>query len=564
MRTVLVAAALAQALDYSAVRWGPSRQQKKRGIPQNHGFAALKKELDRSLREKWFKGRRPQTAAGATELLREVLGSRVRDQLILIRGGRLFTTQNFTHNTKHTYMLRLLAAVQRAGGPLPDAWLMYESSSRGKCHDLDGLGGHGRLLPTLVIAKLDGYGQCGILVPNPYFGYGDINDMWRLQTEALLAANRTAEERIPRVFWRGEVARHPAGKRKGYPCKSERGNHARLAALALPADDPSHFDVKCNVGCEARDATKWPCPGLAYDATMRKIYADNSSIRDPRFYTEPDYANYRYVLNLPGKTDGSYSRNLNHLWYVGAAVLLWDTPSVEWYYPALKHGATHAAINRTTARAVVEALAASPDKYARLLAGARRVQKELTSPEAIARYVRHVVDALRRAQAQHLIKWGDVLAGENCSDFVEVTVDGAPAHAHHLWFYQNASDVANTSARVGMHYTTNVYAPVASCAAMVGAAVKTRDTSSHGASGRTDKPEAVGARVGAAASTSIGAAASASVGVGSSASSSSPAQAARSFESMYAPKSSSATAPGSSASCDRWPRPYHCMTYLAG
>jgi len=170
--------------------------------------------------------------------------------------------------------------------------------------------------------------------------------------------------------------------------------------------------------------------------------------------------------------------------------------------------------------------------------------------------VRHVVDALRRAQAQHLIKWGDVLAGENCSDFVEVTVDGAPAHARHLWFYQNASDVANTSARVGMHYTTNVYAPVASCAAMVGAAVKTRDTSSHGASVRTDKPEAVGARVSAAASTSIGAAASAS--------SSSPAQAARSFESMYAPKSSSATAPGSSSSCDRWPRPYHCMTSSSG
>ena len=295
-----------------------------------------------------------------------------------------------------------------------------------------------------------------------------------------------------------------------------------------------HFDVKCNVGCEARDATKWPCPGLAYDATMRKIYADNSSIRDPKFYTEPDYANYKYVLNLPGKTDGSYSRNLNHLWYVGAAVLLWDTPAVEWYYPALKHGATHAAINRTTARAVVEALDASPDKYARLLAGARRVQKELTSPEAIARYVRHVVDALRKAQAQHLIDWGAVLAGETCSDFVEVTVDGAPAH--HLWFYQNASDLpaVNASARVGMHYTTNVYAPVASCAALVGST----NTSSHGAS--------VGARV------------------GSSASSSSPAQAARSFESMYAPKSSSATAPGSSASCDRWPRPYHCMTYLAG
>ena len=116
-------------------------------------------------------------------------------------------------------------------------------------------------------------------------------------------------------------------------------------------------------------------------------------------------------------------------------------------------------------------------------------------------------------------------------------MDGAPAH--HLWFYQNVSDLpaVNASARIGMHYTTNVYAPVASCATMVEAAATTRDTSSHRASVRTDKPEAVGARVGAA-----------------------PAQAARSFESMYASKSSSATAPGSSSSCDRWPRPYHCMT----
>ena len=266
MRTVLVAAALAQALDYSAVQWGPSRQQKKRGIPQNHGFAALKKELDRSLREKWFKGRRPQTAAGATALLREVLGSRVRDQLILIRGGRLFTTQNLRTIRSTPTCCGSWPRSSAAGGLLPDARLMYESSSRGKCHDLDGLGGHGRLLPTLVIAKLDGYGQCGILVPNPYFGLGDVNDMWRLQIEALMDANKTTKKRDPRVFWRGEVAAHPAGTRKGYPCKSERGNHARLAALARTADDPAHFDVKCNVGWRpARDQVAVPRAGLRRD-----------------------------------------------------------------------------------------------------------------------------------------------------------------------------------------------------------------------------------------------------------------------------------------------------------
>ena len=259
-----------------------------------------------------------------------MLGSRVRDQLILIRGGRLFTTHNFTHNTKHTYMLRLLAAVQRSGGPLPDAWLLYESSSRGKCHDLDGLGGHGRLLPTLVIAKLDGYGQCGILVPNPYFGLGDVNDMWRLQIESLMDANKITKKRDPRVFWRGEVAALPV-KRKGYPCKSEQGNHARLAALALTAT--TRHTSTSNVMWVVRPGTRpsGRAPGW-HDATMRKIYADNSSIRDPKFYTEPDYANYKYVLNLPGKTDGSYSRNLNHLWYVGAPFCCGTRPQSRWYY----------------------------------------------------------------------------------------------------------------------------------------------------------------------------------------------------------------------------------------
>ena len=142
---------------------------------------------------------------------------------------------------------------------------------------------------------------------------------------------------------------------------------------------------------------------------MRKIYADNSSIRDPKFYTEPDYANYKYVLNLPGKTDGSYSRNLNHLWYVGAAVLR----------HALSRVVLSSAEARRDARRGQSHDGPGSGGGARRVAGQIRAAagrceesaKELTSPEAIARYVRHVVDALRRAQAQHLIKWGAVLAG---------------------------------------------------------------------------------------------------------------------------------------------------------
>ena len=36
-----------------------------------------------------------------------------------------------------------------------------------------------------------------------------------------------------------------------------------------------------------------------------------------------NYTRYKYVLNLPGSTSGSYSRNLNHLWFLGSVVLFW-------------------------------------------------------------------------------------------------------------------------------------------------------------------------------------------------------------------------------------------------
>ena len=74
-----------------------------------------------------------------------------------------------------------------------------------------------------------------------------------------------------------------------------------------------------------------------------------------------DYAKYPVVLNLPGSTTAHYSRNLNHLWATGAAVVTWNrtpppreptadgAPSSadattlfrEWYYAGLTDGETH-------------------------------------------------------------------------------------------------------------------------------------------------------------------------------------------------------------------------------
>ena len=53
---------------------------------------------------------------------------------------------------------------------------------------------------------------------------------------------------------------------------------------------------------------------------------------------QEDYADYKYLLNLPGSTHGSYSRNLNHLWALGSVVLQWTMDAREFYYPALVAG----------------------------------------------------------------------------------------------------------------------------------------------------------------------------------------------------------------------------------
>lgn len=47
------------------------------------------------------------------------------------------------------------------------------------------------------------------------------------------------------------------------------------------------------------------------------------------FTEEVDYTRYKYALNLPGSTHGSYSRNLNHLWALGGVLLQWRMDAKE-------------------------------------------------------------------------------------------------------------------------------------------------------------------------------------------------------------------------------------------
>ena len=61
---------------------------------------------------------------------------------------------------------------------------------------------------------------------------------------------------------------------------------------------------------------------LPFTDEFRALARDPSPIFDLKWFEAKDYAGFKYLLNLPGETAGSYSRNLNHLWAVGSALLL--------------------------------------------------------------------------------------------------------------------------------------------------------------------------------------------------------------------------------------------------
>jgi len=240
------------------------------------------------------------------------------------------------------------------------------------------------MLPRLVIAKRYGYDQCGILVPNCYF---ESQDKWEEKLVTIARSSETqkaAEDKDPRVFWRGAI-------RNEAVCKDEGGNFARAEAVALSVAHPKLFDVKC-LECDMRDDVKDPCLEFTFDEATRKALKDEKKIKG-KYVPKADFGRYRYQLNLPGSVSGSYSRNLNHLWLVGSVVAMWNAPFVEHYYPALKEGETHVAFDRETAAAALAAV--TPELRDKLVQNARKVADELLCPDCLANYWRLVVAKLR-------------------------------------------------------------------------------------------------------------------------------------------------------------------------
>ncbi|KAH8048895.1 hypothetical protein JL720_15746 [Aureococcus anophagefferens] len=319
----------------------------------------------------------------------------VKSSTVMILDGVVVVDKHFIHYAATQEKIdKHLAFVTSVAAELPNAVYQFSDDSTGVCHAGD---------PCLVIAKSHA-ARDGVMIPNPYFA--NVDDWRDFRAVLQRAANaRPWEHRRKRAFWRGSISPHDDKNHREADCLKNLGSFARLAAAAQTLAAPHEVDVKClshapPLPCALRKDPHF-CDGVAGAPPQNYTAAIAAAVRHPEKITakapsdQVDYAAYRFLLNLPGSTHGSYSWNLNHLWSLGSVVLQWDMDAVEFYYPALEDGATHVVVDAETLAPTVKALQGDAARAKALRDGAREVHREVTCPECLAGYFGDVLRAIR-------------------------------------------------------------------------------------------------------------------------------------------------------------------------
>ena len=315
---------------------------------------------------------------------------------VWIVDGKLYAHENFIKGLKNRLHLRFMQSILSGRewdvSPQVAEYLQQLKTGKKIVGYSYSSGSSGALaskfdsIPTFVIAKKHSHPR-GILFPNPYF-----NDLpsWDHEMSKLMsiADEKDWDSRIHRVFWRGKLnAQLPRNLSK---CDSTSGNFARLSASVLTVTNPKFFDVRAT-NC----VMKWNSTFCAdvYNYTQSEIEAlSNCAPLHGETVPHRNFSDYSMFLDLPGSTQGSYSRNLNHLWLMGGVVFIWTGPltlkdgAEQWYSPALKDKHTHRVIDRKTAKFAVYHILTNPEERKYLVANGREVAKRFLCADCLVEY----------------------------------------------------------------------------------------------------------------------------------------------------------------------------------
>eukprot|EP00633_Aureoumbra_lagunensis_P002602 CAMPEP_0197303028 /NCGR_PEP_ID=MMETSP0890-20130614/51416_1 /TAXON_ID=44058 ORGANISM="Aureoumbra lagunensis, Strain CCMP1510" /NCGR_SAMPLE_ID=MMETSP0890 /ASSEMBLY_ACC=CAM_ASM_000533 /LENGTH=477 /DNA_ID=CAMNT_0042782775 /DNA_START=70 /DNA_END=1500 /DNA_ORIENTATION=- len=316
----------------------------------------------------------------------------VKKSLLIIRDGRLYVYKKLWRagKVKVKKIIKLIADIATKYRLLNVVFLLSTTSAG---DSVDSTSNDSSQIPYFVIAKKYGYNQAGILMPNPFFvDEGSLFKKWAQDRFGM---------RKPQAFWRGVVRWDMDEEHSRRNCENADGLLARLRAISLSIKAPHLWDVKCSKDCVFKFNTSKACTRIHASEfrhkDMRKVFENASLVSEKEHhYEKAEYASWMFNLNLPGSTDGSYSRNLNHLWLTGAVVVQWDWHSVEFYYPALAHGTTHISVNHSNAIATVDIVRRNEALMSHLRHFAGLVGENLLCPRCIAEYIIRALDVYRR------------------------------------------------------------------------------------------------------------------------------------------------------------------------
>ena len=189
---VRAAAGLRRAAHKDATAGGTAKKASAGPTPTQRVLDAMRLSLQR-----WDK---VETKRGAQDYVRDILSPAKRGALgrILILNGRVFANDEGGKVKQHLAMVS--RAVRERHSKVKNVAYLHNSEASGSCLQNK----KGELLPTTLIAKKYSAKECGVLVPNPYFG--DL-DHWSNVAQLLEDASRKHPywKRDPRAFWRGHI-----------------------------------------------------------------------------------------------------------------------------------------------------------------------------------------------------------------------------------------------------------------------------------------------------------------------------------------------------------------------
>ncbi|KAJ1453942.1 hypothetical protein M885DRAFT_522894 [Pelagophyceae sp. CCMP2097] len=341
------------------------------------------------------------------------------------RAATIWVIRGESVDTKASLHARMIKSILLRSNSNASLVYVFQNSASGRKDHGDDCGG-AEFVPRFAIASKAG--RCtDVLVPNPYFG--DIHAEWRPEYDRLTASAKRAkwEARDERVFWRGKLGGLDADA-GNTSCEREAGNYARLDAATVGLGDAKAFDIKIT-HCKPRDDVSRPCARLPLNARHHEAISNSCAKIIGSPVTHSEYASYQFLADLPGSISGSYSRNLNYLWLLGAVVLQWHAGYAylgakgarQWYTAGLENGTTHLDVRATNVAATVKAVKGDAAWANQLVENGRLVAETFLRPAALSKYVSDLFQDVERRQNLGQVNERDLallleggVSGEGC------------------------------------------------------------------------------------------------------------------------------------------------------